>query len=86
GGSCKTNLFHVNQTWALPGTGFATFHLLPPLHTVALGICMDLNVRPPHNWTITHGPFELAAQCLETNASLLVLLNAWLDSGRADNE
>ena len=60
------------------GTGFATFHLPPPLNTVTLGICMDLNPRSP--WTVDGGPYELADHCLETESSLLILLNAWLDS------
>ena len=60
------------------GTGFATFHLPPPLNTVTLGICMDLNPRSP--WTVEGGPYELADHCLETRSSLLILLNAWLDS------
>jgi protein N-terminal amidase len=60
------------------GTGFATFHLPPPLNTVTLGICMDLNPRSP--WTVEGGPYELADHCLETGSSLLILLNAWLDS------
>ena len=33
-----------------PGTGFATFDLPPPLGTLSLGICMDLNVQPPALW------------------------------------
>jgi protein N-terminal amidase len=67
------------------GPGFATLHLPPPLNTVTLGICMDLNPRSP--WTPDGGPYELAEHCLKTGSSLLVLLNAWLDSGvELDNE
>ena len=39
---------------------------------------MDLNPRSP--WTVEDGPYELADHCLETGSSLLILLNAWLDS------
>ncbi|KAH8978893.1 carbon-nitrogen hydrolase [Lactarius akahatsu] len=30
----KTQLFYMDKTWAKPGTGFATFHLSPPLNTL----------------------------------------------------
>lgn len=63
----------------LKGPGFATFHLPAPLNTVTLAICMDLNPRSP-SWTIDGGPYELAEHCLKTGSSLLILLNAWLDS------
>lgn len=62
------------------GTGFATFELPHPLHTTALGICMDLNAQPPADWTLEDGPYELAEHCVNKEASLLILLNAWLDS------
>jgi protein N-terminal amidase len=65
------------------GTGFATFHLPPPLNTITLGICMDLNPRSP--WTLEGGPYELADHCLETGSSLLILLNAWLDSEKEED-
>jgi len=68
-----------------PGTGFATFQLPPPLNTVTLGICMDLNVQPPSMWTIESGPYELADHCAATRSNLLVLLNAWKDSGRNED-
>ena len=63
---------------SVEGTGFATFNLPPPLNTVTLAICMDLNPRSP--WTLDGGPYELAEHCLKTGSSLLILLNAWLDS------
>ncbi|KAJ6583969.1 carbon-nitrogen hydrolase [Mycena vulgaris] len=81
GGYRKTNLYSTDKTWAMPGTGFATFALPPPLRTVSLGICMDLNAQPPHSWTIKEGPYELADYCLAEKTNLLVMLNAWLDSG-----
>lgn len=62
------------------GTGFATLHLPPPLNTVTLGICMDLNARPEAPWTVDGGPFEIADHCLETQSNVLLLLNSWLDS------
>ena len=65
------------------GTGFATFHLPPPLNTVTVGICMDLNPRSP--WTIEGGPYELADHCLQTGSNLLILLNAWLDSEKEED-
>ena len=61
-----------------PGPGFVTFHLPPPLNTVTLAICMDLN--PRSTWTFDGGPYELAEHCLKTGSDLLILLNAWLDS------
>jgi protein N-terminal amidase len=42
---------------------------------------MDLNAQPPHSWTTRDGPFELADHCLAENSNILVLLNAWLESG-----
>jgi len=41
---------------------------------------MDLNPRSP--WSFDGGPYELAEHCLKTGSNLLILLNAWLDSGR----
>ena len=67
-------------TGSLPGNGFATFHLPPPLGTVTLAICMDLNVIPPAEWNLDEGPYEVAEHCIATKSNLLILLNAWLDS------
>ncbi|KAI0648180.1 carbon-nitrogen hydrolase [Trametes meyenii] len=78
----KTNLYDTDMTWAKPGTGFVTFHLPPPLNTVSLGICMDLNVHPPAFWeSVEAGPYEVAEYCIAQRTNLLVLLNAWLDPG-----
>ena len=65
---------------SVTGTGFTTFHLPPPLNTVSLGICMDLNVQPPATWDFALGPYEVAEYCIAQKTNLLVLLNAWLDS------
>ena len=62
------------------GTGFTTFELPAPLRTVSLGICMDLNPQIPE-WTSAAGPYEIADYCIEKKSNLLLLLNAWLDSG-----
>ncbi|KAJ7133620.1 carbon-nitrogen hydrolase [Mycena epipterygia] len=86
GGYRKTNLYMTDKTWAMPGTGFATFALPPPLRTVSLGICMDLNAQPPHAWTIKDGPYELADYCLTEKTDILVMLNAWLDSGEQPDD
>ncbi|CCM04918.1 uncharacterized protein FIBRA_07115 [Fibroporia radiculosa] len=86
GGYRKTNLFETDMTWAKPGTGFVTFDLPSPLNTVSLGICMDLNTEPPAMWTLLDGPYEMANYCIERKTTLLVLLNAWLDSGRGSDE
>ncbi|KAJ7464769.1 carbon-nitrogen hydrolase, partial [Mycena galericulata] len=75
----KTNLFWTDKTWAKPGTGFATFSLPPPLRTVSLGICMDLNAMPPHSWAIETGPYELADYCLTEKTNVLVLLDFWAE-------
>ncbi|KAI0279176.1 hypothetical protein BGY98DRAFT_463685 [Russula aff. rugulosa BPL654] len=69
----------MDKPWAKPSPGFATFHLPPLLNTVTLGICMDLNPESP-SWTLDGGPYELVDHCLKTGSSLLILLNAWLDS------
>ncbi|KZT73961.1 carbon-nitrogen hydrolase [Daedalea quercina L-15889] len=82
----KTNLFMTDMTWAVPGTGLATFDLPPPLGTVTLAICMDLNVLPPAEWNPDGGPYEVAEHCISTNSNLLILLNAWLDSGNDEDE
>ncbi|KAI0755107.1 carbon-nitrogen hydrolase [Daedaleopsis nitida] len=76
----KTNLYDTEMTWARAGTGFTTFHLPPPLNTVSLGICMDLNVQPPALWDSALGPYEIAEYCIAQKTNVLVLLNAWLDS------
>jgi len=81
----KTNLFETDMTWAKPGTGFKTVHLPPPLNTVTLGICMDLNVQPPAIWT-SDGPYEIAEHCISSQTDLLILLNAWLFSGDDDDD
>ena len=62
------------------GTGFATFRLPPPLNSVSLGICMDLNVQKPSEWKSIEGPYEIASYCVAENSNLLILLNAWLES------
>lgn len=77
----KTNLYETDMTWAKAGNGFMTFNLPPPLGTVTLGICMDLNPQPPAEWTLEDGPYEIADHVVTHNSNLLVLLNAWLDSG-----
>ncbi|CAL1713026.1 unnamed protein product [Somion occarium] len=82
----KTNLFKTDMPWARPGTGFMTLHLPPPLKTVCLGICMDLNSQPPAEWSLVDGPYEIADHCVEQNVDVLILLNAWLDSGEEPDE
>jgi hypothetical protein len=48
---------------------------------------MDLNVLPPATWeTIEDGPYELARHHLASKSSVLILLNAWLDSGKDPEE
>ncbi|KAI0087739.1 carbon-nitrogen hydrolase [Irpex rosettiformis] len=81
----KTNPFETDMTWSKPGTGFAVLKLPQPLRTVALGICMDLNTQPPAIWTLD-GPYEIANFALEKKANILILLNAWLDSGEEPEE
>lgn len=73
------------MTLASAGTGFRTLVLPPPLNTVTLGICMDLNVQPPAKWTID-GPYEVAEHCIKTRTDTLILLNAWLFSGDEDED
>ncbi|KXN82788.1 Protein N-terminal amidase, partial [Leucoagaricus sp. SymC.cos] len=79
GGYRKTNLFKTDKTWAAAGSGFTTFSLPPPLNSVTLAICMDLNPFPPTDWRLETGPYELADYCHGQNTDVLVLLNAWLD-------
>jgi protein N-terminal amidase len=47
---------------------------------------MDLNAAPPAMWNYPEGPYELADHCLSQNANTLILLNAWLDSGKDEND
>ncbi|KAH8104637.1 carbon-nitrogen hydrolase [Cristinia sonorae] len=81
----KTNLYKTDMTWAKPGTGFKTIQLPPPLNTVTLGICMDLNVHPPATWSM-EGPYEIAEHCVQTNTDVLILLNAWLSPGKEEDD
>ena len=53
---------------------------------LTLGICMDLNARPPVEWTSIDGPYELADHCVKNKTNILVLLNAWLDSGIQEDD
>lgn len=76
----KTNLYETDTTWAKPGTGFVTFSLPPPLNSVSLGICMDLNVQKPLDWETIEGPCEIASYCVAEKSNILLLLNAWLES------
>lgn len=62
------------------------FRLPHPIHTMALGICMDLNAQPPALWTLEDGPYEIAQHCIDNKANVLLLLNAWLDSGNETEE
>ncbi|KAG7088032.1 hypothetical protein E1B28_012068 [Marasmius oreades] len=82
----KTHLFEVDETWAKAGSGFKTFDLPSPLGRVSIGICMDLNVQPPHTWTSLDGPYELATYTQSQDSKILILLNAWLDSGKDGEE
>lgn len=41
---------------------------------------MDLNTQPPAIWSLK-GPYELADFALKKKANVLILLNAWIDSG-----
>lgn len=68
--------------WELTGPGFTTFHLPPPLNKVTFAICNDLNVLSASSWSLDQGPFELADYTISTRSNVLVLLNAWLDSGQ----
>ena len=62
-----------------------TFELPSPLRTLSLGICMDLNPQTP-DWTSAEGPYEVADYCIAKKTNLLILLNAWLDSGEETEE
>lgn len=52
---------------------------------MSLGICMDLNPQIP-DWTSAEGPYELADYAISNKANVLLLLNAWLDSGEELDE
>lgn len=47
---------------------------------------MDLNAHPPADWTSPHAPFEIAAHCVAQKSDILILLDAWLDSGKTTSE
>ena len=42
---------------------------------------MDLNPQTPE-WSCSHGPYEIADHCISTRSNVLILLAAWLDSGK----
>lgn len=46
---------------------------------------MDLNPQIP-DWSLAHGPYEIADHCISKKSNILVLLNAWLDSGKEPEE
>jgi len=46
---------------------------------------MDLNPQIP-DWTAAEGPYELADYAIANKANVLLLLNAWLDSGKELDE
>ncbi|PPQ71039.1 hypothetical protein CVT24_011920 [Panaeolus cyanescens] len=80
----KTNLFVTDLSWAKAGTGFKTLSLPPPLRTITLGICNDLNPQSSI-WSVLKGPFELSSHALENKTNVLILLNAWLDSKKDED-
>lgn len=47
---------------------------------------MDLNPHPPNQWTSIEGPYELADYCLSKRTNVLILLDAWLDSGNEPDD
>ncbi|KAI0032585.1 carbon-nitrogen hydrolase [Vararia minispora EC-137] len=73
----KLNLFRLDVPWAQAGEKFTTVDLGPPLGRVTLAICMDLN---PALDAAHESVFEVAEHCVREGTTLLVLLNAWLDS------
>lgn len=42
---------------------------------------MDLNAQPPADWKTRGPPYEVAEYALEEDVDVVVMLNAWLDSG-----
>jgi protein N-terminal amidase len=46
---------------------------------------MDLNPQIP-DWSLAHGPYEIAHHCISTKSNLLILINAWLDSQKELDE
>ncbi|KAG8717531.1 Carbon-nitrogen hydrolase [Ceratobasidium sp. 395] len=82
----KTNMFESDLPWAQPGSGFSTFSTsVQAFGAISVAICMDLNPHPPNVWTSMDGPYELADYCIENEVQTLVLLCAWLDSGRSED-
>ncbi|KAJ7913566.1 carbon-nitrogen hydrolase [Mycena leptocephala] len=67
GGYRKTNLFSTTRRGQARHDRIRDISLPPPLRSVTLSICMDLNAQPPHSWTTA-------------DDKCLVLLNAWIDS------
>ena len=47
---------------------------------------MDLNAQPPAQWTTIDGPYEIADHAAANRSNILVLLNAWLDSGIVEED
>ena len=65
----------------------ATSHIPPPQHKEPA----SSSPPPPASqstprWTLEGGPFELADYCISQNTNLLILLDAWLDSGDGDDD
>lgn len=85
----KSNLFDNDIPWAIPGHGFSTLALPPPLGRTTLAICNDLNPQKPAVWeSLVDGPYELARHCISEGTQTLILLNAWLhpDSKRDSDD
>ncbi len=47
---------------------------------------MDLNAHPPADWLTKGRPYEIAEFALSHDANVLILLNAWMDSGTATDQ
>ena len=42
---------------------------------------MDLNPQV-QDWSLAHGPYEIADHCISTKSNVLIVLSAWVDSQR----
>lgn len=79
-GKGSGTLMDVISSMCYSGTGFGAVALCSPPRQATLGLCMDLNTQPPAIWDTLDGPYELARHHLASKSSVLILLNAWLDS------
>jgi len=65
----------------------STSHLPPPQQTESAETSPSHSpTRTTPSWTLKEGPYELADYCVAQKTNLLILLDAWLDSGESADD